>query len=116
MFRNFTAFLFLVAGALFVVGGAFPLLAPRPPVVAVAPQVRPYDVTIYIPGQGPRTVVVHSSKFEFKEGCFISYAPKFTIECQVLEVMLCTENCNPSGAPSEEVFPEVSPSALVARS
>lgn len=68
---------------------------PKPTVVQ-APV--PYDVTIFIPNMGPQTVVIDSSAFTLRDGCFISQAPRIHAMCNVLEVKPCTEQCTPAGA------------------
>jgi hypothetical protein len=78
---------------------------------SAVPVVWPYDVTFYMPGEGAKTIVVHSSNLIFKDSCVISTAPKYIIVCQLLVVVPCTESCK-DPIQTEEPTPDPVPSAL----
>lgn len=63
---------------------------------------RPFDVTIWVPDKGPMTVVVKSNSWEVKGNCFYSYSPDNRVMCNVLEVVPCTQQCEPPTPPKAE--------------
>lgn len=93
--RFYSVGLVLLAGVLFL--GA---------VVGAPSGPRPFDVTVFVPGEGLRTVVVTASKWTFKDGCFVTEKPDPFVLCNVLQVKVCTEQCVP---PEGEPVPPSAP-------
>lgn len=58
-----------------------------------------WDVTVFIPGEGVKTVVITADDFKVEGGCFQTTTPKRYVACNVLQVVKCTERCTEAAAP-----------------